>query len=257
MAELRFENEVEEDGPFLLPRKSVEDLDHLITTEWSQTVVLPLEAKLKQEIDNEYTNRLNTWGIAERDPRAEELRIEAETAVRRFHRSETAKITLEMPRGRKLQVQSIAEAMNHPSVVGEEPLGFGIELREGNVNASIRSRWNSGIVVRATPEDSSEAQQFLIRARNWVDSNKPSWWIRRWRSLYHIQWFVFFGVTFLFLSSARASTSVIQQEAHNLLLDGISPDEQLRAIELLRILHSSRVMGPQLLFHCLAGSYSG
>jgi ABC-type Fe3+ transport system permease subunit len=108
------------------------------------------------------------------------------------------------------------------------------------VRASLEvGKYSDHLRLTTSPESSQHARELFVTLRNWAVTHQPPLWQRLWGHLYGVHWFIWLSIlvgVMPFLPSASEGVEhLVRSQAQELLRDGLSQEEVLRAVELLLI----------------------
>jgi len=73
---------------------------------------------------------------------------------------ETRTLTIDLSRGRQLEVQNFTEALEHTELDVETPLGFSLYYKTGDykILVNLNTGWTDGLLIQTEPNDSELSQ---------------------------------------------------------------------------------------------------
>ena len=166
--------------------------------------------------------------------RREEIRAKLVTASYSDY-LQSRSLTIRLKKNKKVVVKSFGEALREQSLMEEEPVGFTFALRTGEIRCTIDMRDDGSLDISVSPEHLQESRELFAALQRWAAPKRPPIWQRFWVLFNPIQWG--FWITLLLVSGLIVNDSksyakeTFRNQAHQLLKDGISQDEQIKAIE--------------------------
>ncbi len=241
MAEVEYPANLEIEGPWLVDRAALDELDQIIEREFS-VLVKRNEDELKKEVQHFIEKRkaieLDEAKL-ERRARDEEKSLRERWDYRRERRVsvDIGHVTV--------NGNSVAEAAKHPVLANATPRGLWARFEVGYTECELSlGRWDRAsarLEVRCS--DAGTRNSLFGAMRQWVEKAAPPKWQQLWYRVGAVPlWlgFSFIAPVFFVVINALSSQggNPYRQEAHDLLRHGLSPDKQSKAIELLLALVS-------------------
>jgi hypothetical protein len=178
----------------------------------------------------------------------------------------TRTITFRLRHDKELETSSFEEALLHPAVMHENVLGLKYEIRVRDTTASLvlekntkervnkQTNWTlfdteeneTELQITVEPRSGALNQELFAVLRDWaINVQPPAWqrWILNIRSIGRIVlflWVFFFAVNF-FSPTPPNFKEHYKQEARKLLDQGITANNQQKALELLLAIESDYV----------------
>jgi len=154
-------------------------------------------------------------------------------------------LTIRLKKNKKVIVKSFGEALREQSLSEEMPDGFTFDLRSGDITCTIDMRQNGSLDISVSPEHLPESRELFATLQRWAGPTRPPTWQRFWMSLNPIQWALWLCllmVSGLMIDDSKShAKEAFRNQAHQLLKDGISQDEQIKAIETILALQADYV----------------
>jgi|SRR5882672_1404373 len=232
-------------GPWLIEHQHLEAFDEILAQEWSR-LTASKQRKETEETEREIDRfiKLNPW--LEKDP--EKLRTKAKELIEgRSHLYKTYSsrlkrvISVYLKDGKRIEVDSFQEAARHPELLEEVPHKFDLRLECGEIDCSM-SLTNSFLSIRVSPENLPEARDLFVSVKQWTARVRPPKWLEVWKRVNGLQWLAWILIVCIIVLNATGpkdeAKKVYQNQAHQLLKDGLSPEEQLKATEISLALQS-------------------
>jgi len=225
------------DGPFLLDRSQLENLDKVLKEEWER-----FEEDFKQTLDEAVENEFNESRSKEwnGDKSDEALRAEARNRLEvsyNFRKSRHCSIILD--NGTIAKVLDFTSAFREPDLLDKDPSGFIVSMESGQHKCYITlSGKYASLKVEVEPQADYFVQQTLITLKNWQDSVRPSIWESLWRKFSPYIWLIWISAVFMsFIIIDSHNENLIKfscrEQARTLFTNGIALDQQGKALQLL------------------------
>lgn len=216
MATFIYTNEFQANGPWLVDREELLELDRRI---------------------GEVMNRLQNKAAAETL-----LAVQPDDRPQRapaFRRE----VTLKLSGNHELKAASFADAEGHPELLQRTAIGFNLVAQTERSKIEIeleRSDPFHEFRVSATPADDEGANELFTAVIGWAARVGPPFWLRHWNMFVAmfapVVYFVVAGM--LVRASATDSPNPYREQAVALLRTGINQNNQAKAIEVLLALES-------------------
>lgn len=176
-----------------------------------------------------------------------------------YGRESEKSLTVYLSRDRELKTSSFQEAISHIGSQDENAEGFEYAARTPNITALVQlarkkpakkgEEEEPRFEITVSPKSSTGSYEIFMELKEWADSIAAPVW-QQWilfepRSLYRVI-LAFVVLIFLGVSLNSAPTTAdykeaVKQEARKLLQDGINPQNEARALELLLALQSDYI----------------
>lgn len=152
---------------------------------------------------------------------------------------------------KKIVVKSFDEAIKEPNLYEEMPIGFDAELRSGDITANIRLKETGSLYISVSPEQLPESRNLFAALFNWAITVRPPKWQEFWVDISPFHWAIWIfllwiGSTFL-AGSGSPAKNFYKAQARQILQEGISQENQSKAIETLLALESGFVPQNQVI----------
>lgn len=250
MPELLYPTTCEIEGPILLDWGQLSQLDKLIDEHVPQLVERQDE-KDRKEVERHLQEWLKkNQGATEKE--LEQERIHHGQMLKKFRSllgrtPRVRELTVQFTTGKRLVVQSFAEAAVHPEVNDDLAVGFQLHLHYEPVE--LRMEASSGfrhrLRIEVQPEDNEGARSLYGGLRQWLNNVAPPKWQQtwvRWHDLVFLLW-IFWAVLSLAIPLVGAqlqSKAFYKEEARKLLEEGVRPENEARALETILALLSDK-----------------
>lgn len=103
--------------------------------------------------------------------------------------------------------------------------------------------------LRVSPENIPEARELFVSLKQWMATVAPPKWLHFWRRFVGLQWLIWIIAIVVIVVTAgdpkEQAKRTYQQQAHELLKDGLTQENQLKATETLLALQSGYVPSNQ------------
>jgi hypothetical protein len=240
MGQILYPNDMSYKGPWLIDLNSLEKLDEIVNQEWTK-VKEHNEAKINEEIERKLK------ALPENVQDQKRPLIEKEVRNSYMYKSDTGKLTIKLKSGNKIVAPSFREASREPGVTNETPVGFVLELRSGEAKAKIAMNEYSrdDLSLSVDSPEPSVTRDFFFQIDRWVKCYKPPLWVKIWKSIQWIHWYlmVFAASVYLLFVPTGSDTykKALTAEAHKIIENGIDSTESNRALEILLSLQTNYV----------------
>lgn len=253
MGDLVYKTSLEISGPWLLSIDQLKALDDVLDENWTR-LQKHHEQMLQQAVDREV--QADVAEFPRLYPTDKEKRSHREHIERLRHSQEpeTRSVAMVFGDGTRLSVATFREAILHPHVMRDVPIAFDVDLRCGAVECevSLRSGFMSErLDLRVTPANSAIASTLFVALRHWAESAKAPKWQQIWRPLRPVIVMLLIAwptVVVLLAGLARELGAKLkyQEQAAQLLKNGLSQGDQLKAIELILSFSADRFPNDQV-----------
>ena len=252
MAQVLYPTNTSIEGPLLIEKNSLAQLDSILNEHWKR-LVENQEAAFKKELDLKMAERATVFTTEQSD----KLRSAIESELRGYLRYEQLRdLTIYFADGRKLRVESFSEAISHVEIIDELPVAFQLDFKCGNVSLSIETQdfSESRLRVSASSPGNKAAQDLYGDVKNWLRNIKPSKWLAVWGKVADLSFLVwmawFFG---LWVISAISFTNSVDYKSvgRQIVEKGITPenrDQALQAILAIQSEYGSMAFHPNVAF---------
>jgi hypothetical protein len=157
-------------------------------------------------------------------------------------------LTIFMKAGRRLQKKTFKEVVLDPQFQNETAIGFSYELRVPDCQGSVTIRPTDNneqeLRIKVDPPANRTGQELFLRFQNWATENRPPLphqVLLAFRPLVlfaFAAWVLVGTLIYAFPSLSANSKQILREEARQLLKDGVTEENQQRALELLLALAS-------------------
>lgn len=245
MAEFIYTTQTTIPGPCLLDADKLEALDKVLDDEWEPLAKRNQEA-IRTEVDRRLEDSVQIYAARLRGKELspeelQSLRKEIEDSVRgSYGYREYHEITLFYEKGKRAEVTSFREAMRQPALLEEVIVRFRLEVVCGDISCKISIDENRGALdISASPERMPEARELFAALHRWGTTNRPPKWQQIWRTWNGAQWFIWLAILAIGLIVVTESfRNPYKEEARELVKNGVSQENQQRALELLLAIQS-------------------
>ena len=225
MTNFTYSTELSIQGPWLLGRSVLEELDQVLERTWldyHQLKQSAIDAKVAQMV-SERRHR----GVP---PTAEELTSLRERADSYEYRCKRSTV-VHFSSTKSLQAETIRGAISQLVASDEYPKGFSVHMTIGQIEASVsvgQTAYASDLLrVRVSPETDSASRELFGALRQWAETHQPPMWQRVWARVGGFAWYPWI-ITLWLVSSAlpsqeRAAAEVARQAADSGFIEGRPP----------------------------------
>jgi len=183
-----------------------------------------------------------------RDMRQQQAREEIRTNLlsNSYHGfTENRSITIYLGLNKKVIVNSFYEALRQQELLDEKPHRCEAVLNSGDIKCALSLRQDGSLEISVSPEHLSESRELFASLQRWTASIRPPIWQRIWVILNPFQWVLWILSLWICIvavgDTQDAAKRGYQEIANQILKDGVSQDEQLKAIETILALESKYV----------------
>ena len=227
--------------PILLDAKQLLQLDQTVDR-CAEKLFTDSERQLTEKTTARAKDSVEKYGLSEERAQAEER----EWLKSRGWGVETRTLTVNLSRGRQLEVQNFTEALEHTELDVETPLGFSLYYKTGDhkIVVDLDMGWTDELLIETKPNDSELSQAVFGSLSNWARDVVTPIWQQKWfvsRGLFRfVLWMCFFFGVLLFFASYRQTRtqSANEAEAYKLLQQGIDSSNEKQAISLILAIES-------------------
>ena len=235
MAEIIRKTEATFFGPWLLDSAALAALDEIIDEQW-----LRLEAHKREQIE-EAMRQARERSPDTRTVDDKDIRRRAENDDR--YQGDGRMIVLTLSSGNKVRVNSFREAADDVNCQDHEVTKLEVRLYCGGIRGDLvvpvlTPNKGPGLSLVTLPEASERADELFVRLRKWAEQYKPDLF-RQMCGMGPLGAWATFGIFLMLLAMIGFSTGTIYEtstwkdEVRELLANGVNPDNQGRALELL------------------------
>lgn len=220
------------EAPWLLSKADLEGLDEELAQAWEK-----LEGRRSEQLEQARTEALSE--LRKTDPEAEVQDVERHMLSPSAYQLDKSsrKCVFALDGGTRVETTTIGEALKRRDVLEKRVDSFHVSLSSGDIEVTVDSRWR-GLDLETKPDSDPLGQEVFERLLHWKDAVEQPPWVIRWKS-----WSIggiilaMLPLYFLFLTfiptDASSNATAWRREAWNLLQDGLTAEEQQRAIEVL------------------------
>lgn len=238
------------DCSILINSSELQKLDEILNVELEQ-IKNNLEEKkskeLKKYIEDDYSFRkLENPSRQELSKKKRELKKEFEQSfLYELKFPEKRKLTIQLTKDKSVEFKSFTEALKSQELRDEIPIGFYFYATYGDFRINIELKKKS-LSYRTSPDTSSDARNIFVAIDQWANSVSPSFvrkiWLHSDIPFRFIAWMFFLFTLSIFsfiISSSDHAKENYKKQAYQLLQEGINPENQIRAIEILLALETN------------------
>jgi hypothetical protein len=216
------------EDPWLLSKEDLESLEQELAQAWEE-----LEGRRSERLEQTRAEALAELRKTAPDVEAKDLTRWGSYGLEKSAR----RCVFALEGGTRVETTTIGEALKRRDILDKRVESFHVSLSSGDIEVMVDSRWR-GLNLEAKPDSDPLAQEVFERLLHWKDAVEQPPWVIRWKSWSIVAFILamlplyFFLLTFLPTDASR-NAYAWRQEAWNLLRDGLKPEEQQRAIEIL------------------------
>lgn len=244
MAEFIYRTEATLSGPWLVDTDRLEALDKILDDEWERLAKRNREAiqnELDKRIEDSFEIRLAKETEGELSPTTlESIRKQVETSIRNsYGYKENRKVTIFYEGDRRVEVESFQEATRQSSLLEGIPVRFDVEGVCGDISFEINiDKYRGALNISTSPETVSEAKELFAALHRWGATNRPPKWQQIWKTWNGIQWAFWLIAVCGGLIAVVIPGNPYKAQARELVRNGVSQENQQRALELLLAMQS-------------------
>jgi len=248
MPELIYPTSIKAKGPFLISLDSLKQFDSILDEQMG--ALREYRARVIKKRVEQKLLQAKTTDPGELQALEERHRTILEND---YELRESTTLELSLSDGGRLIVKSFSEAATHTEVSRTLATGFTIAMQCGGVSLSLDAEsddFNTDIKLRVSPSGSEAAKSLFSVVSRWLRSIRAPRWQQLWCKAGHLKflvWSALIGILFLTLmfSSSDFDSRYYKKQGDDIVKQGVSPSNQLKAIEtLLAIQSESPAPGP-------------
>ncbi len=222
-------------GPTVVDRDKLDQFDDILKN--AREIVFEESDKECEHAVEENLKELNVSG-KEREVEREKIR----NRLRSYYKK-SYDLRIIIDEHRAVKVDSFADAHASTDIIQTDPVGFEASIDGSRTNAEI-SVSGGYLYINVSPKDSETAQRIFGLLMSWVNQIKPKAFRKYWEQLQYWHWLFFIiGVILLFATTSIINTEygrkALEEKAQQILDGGISPDEELAALEIILTLETN------------------
>lgn len=237
MAEVLYPTSTEVEGPLLIDRRSLEQLDSILNEHWKRLV--------NQQDAIEERSPSDTSGFVSVD--SEWLKHHLASQRRRV-------LAISFADGRTLRVQSFSEAFAHAEIINELPVEFELRMVCGGIECEIGAEadWRVRLRVKISPQENEAVRDFFGDIKSWLRTIKPSAWLTWWRKTARVSfliWMAWLAVSAGIVGYSVSATPDYKDIARQIVAKGVTSenrDQALQAILAIEAEYGSPKFRPRL-----------
>jgi hypothetical protein len=239
LAEFIYSTRFRESGPWLIDAAKLEVLDKILEQEKERLHKLNEEAKA-HEVE-EQMRKPQGFSTSTKLTDEDLERIDRRVRELPWNKEESSLVVF-VQGDKKIAVESFTDALRQPGLLDEIPIGFEASLKSREIRGEIELGPDS-LEISVSPEHSPEAREMFAALKHWANSVKPTKWQQIWLSSFYVAWVAYFFILYFAVSIAvdTGVKSLYKQQADQLLENGLSQDEQVKATELLLKIATNQV----------------
>lgn len=245
MPEIIHSTEMLPEGPWLISRDHLLELDKLVDAEW-QKLVRHHDSLVEKEVEEDLAERTKRFTKEERsdfDKKAARKQLTERVSERHAYKKRRT-LVIHLDGDRRASASSFEEALRDPALLNEKPIGFTLNLRAADIECALKVPvYRRSLQLEVAPDRHPVAKGLYAALKSWVDGAKPPFWQTVWLRIQSGggQWFVWFLSLFAILfyfstfapDTSAASRAARHSEAATLLKSGVTATNQFKALELI------------------------
>ncbi len=247
MAKLSFPTSRAVPGPLLIDAHQLQALDE-ITDRHAVALREHRDREIEASVEKDIQRRLARGFLSEEqvETQRERLKRFGLPTTSRLQR-DSVSVALYLRGGREVQADRFSDAINQPIGEEEAPVGLGLYLTIGSVQAIIRLadvHWRQELTIEVEPNNTEVAQGLFGALNNWASDVQAAKWQQWWlghRSylVIALAFWMFFGFMFIpIMNWAKGGERASRIEARKMLSQGVNASNEQRAIELILAIES-------------------
>jgi hypothetical protein len=228
-------------GPWLLDNKSLEDLAGTLKT---------IEAKIQDAyllaVERTAEEKLEEYRKSDSHIDIEKAKEKVKNSYS-FEKSEKFVILISKE-GKKLRDESLIEILKDPKLADLKPTELLIEIVKGpcEFKLEVSSKFYGELQCRVKVEDDNSFNDINYEINKWINNYRPSKVMKKWMSWFPWAAFPVFVIllmlTPLLIRDAKdIYKSKLAEESREILKDGVTEQEALKAIDILLQLQTGYV----------------
>lgn len=233
MSRILHSTRVKINGPWLLEKDAITELDEIIQTEWDQ-----LETEREKRLKNDADEHIReSYGEIENEEEYQAKLEEYIESSKRYELRHSKKIIIRLSDERYIKLDSFKEAFKNDSLINEKPTGFRFTLESGGIDCDIdlNSSFNHlDINVRS---GTNKARELFTTLHHWAENHKPPKWQQIWSEIKGFHWFFAFILIFIYSSVVQitqdTSKLLLEQNSVQLIEEGIDSTNIYESVEIL------------------------
>jgi hypothetical protein len=239
MATLSYPTSLSVPGPWLLAHENLASLDRII-----DSCVPGMQERRNEVIESSTRKHLERY---EQKDVSEEVLQKRAVELRKLYSDDMPakprrRVVVYMSGGRSAEGETFEELSNLPHMNKEVPRGFSLSARCADIEISVRqsySSYNRDLEASVSCDDSEIALELFGKLDNWVSDLQPRKWIQIWLKAEPVAFMltaVAFALFIVFLIATlkpQEGPSLVRQQATELAREGVSPSNEVKAIQLL------------------------
>lgn len=216
-------------GPWLLEEEALLDLDKIMDKEEARLKPL-LEAKLKNDVDEHIANYYPTETQSEA-----RYKVVESFQLKHYDYKGVREVIIYYSKNSKYVGHSFEEATRQTELLGAAPKRFTATFNSVLVSYEIEiSEYDNELHIKASPETLPESREIFATLQRWASKYQSPKWQQWWSYLNGLQWvlwIILLIISYQFLTDPSREAS--ENQARQLLKDGISQEEITKSIETL------------------------
>jgi len=245
MASINYPTSSSVSGAWLISSDNLIELDELLDS-FTDRLAKEQERYIEQVADEKVAAQMAQEAATPQDKLDELRTFYKDSYRRRFDDTRSRVVTFFLSRGRTVIDEKFSGAIRNPHVGSEAPTGFSMFFREGEVTAKVKVRslsYSNDLEFSVEPSNSEIAQEIFGALQNWVSDLEIPRWVhvaRKWRFgiRFALLWWLLMAFLIPLMHVNDSPTEAYKDEARELLKRGVTPQDQVHAMELLLAISS-------------------
>lgn len=234
MAEILYATEATLEGPWLLDRRALEELEKVVEGEW-QGLNQSLQDKLEQEAEEQLERGINRGYYKNNKKELARIKKEIHADPPYWARSEKT-LTLGFSDGGSFISDSFNKPLRESTLYEKTATELDYSLKSADIQAGIHCS-GKRLRINASPNNAQVARELYVSLRQWADKYRPPIWQRIWVWLDGWQWpiyIVFAFASLLALASVKSPAKLeIEKLGKSLIDSGINQTNLFTGIKVL------------------------
>jgi len=248
MKGIAYKTELDVDGPLLLDRNSMEDLNNLIERGFEKISRMAdenFEKKVEDRFQRFYSSSKD-WDSTKIEENKKEIKKELFFDFRKYK-----EITVKLQEGKYFSPETIKDCITAPELSRDNVRSLNIKYGAADIGVTIDlgSSLYTCLSIRTFPESKDLSREIFVELRDWVYKNQAPLWQRLWRKIKGFHWILFLFIIVISSSIIQTpqdiASKTYKSEAHQLLSKGITEQTLPKAIDLILKIQSEYVPGIQ------------
>jgi hypothetical protein len=234
-------------GPWLLDKDALLEFDRIIDEACERFEKLS-KKEYERVVRGEYKKARESYFFkrsTDEEKKSELKRVRLRVRSSREFSERKRELVVQFKSDKKIPaVSRFSEAFSHPDMAKEVATHFDFTLVHGTAKTEVRTStiWSDLLQINVSPSDGEGCYELFVDLHQWAERRRPHPLLVQWTKYAGLHWIVVFMGLYLISTIASAVRQPVADqrkvEAWNLLADGLTQEEEHRALELLLSLNS-------------------